>query len=185
MLAIIMAIEDEQERNKIEEVYNRYYSTMLYIAKDILRDEGLAEDAVSESFIKIINNVEKTREVNCYQTRGFIVVLVRNVSIDMLRSSKKPQILSFDDVKEPVKNNDPIFESVSAKDACEKIIDCISRMSNINYADILYLKISYKYSTKEISELLNITPDNVKVRLNSARKALIEQMQKEEAYNAR
>ena len=58
-------------------------------------------------------------------------------------------------------------------------------MNNNNYADILYLKISYKYSTKEISELLNITPDNVKVRLNRARKALIEQMQKEEAYNAR
>jgi RNA polymerase sigma-70 factor (ECF subfamily) len=138
MLAIIMAIEDEQERNKIEEVYNRYYSTMLYIAKDILHDEGLAEDAVSESFIKIINNVEKIREVNCYQTRGFIVVLVRNVSIDMLRSSKKPQILSFDDVKEPVKNNDPIFESVSAKDACEKIIDCISRMNkNVTYEKLL------------------------------------------------
>jgi RNA polymerase sigma-70 factor (ECF subfamily) len=103
----------------------------------------------------------------------------------MLRRIKKEQILSLDDVREPVDNIDPVFENASIKDACEKIIDCINRMSNKNYADTLHLKIGYGYSNEEISEILNITTDNVKVRLSRARKALIKQMQTEVASGAR
>ena len=185
MLAVIMMVQDEQERNKVEQIYNRYYSMMFYIAKGILHDEHLAEDAVSEAFIRIINNIDKIGKVDCYQTRGFVVILVRNISIDMLRRIKKEQILSLDDVREPVDNIDPVFENASIKDACEKIIDCINRMSNKNYADILHLKIGYGYSNEEISEILNITTDNIKVRLSRARKALIKQMQTEVASGAR
>lgn len=185
MLAVIMMVQDEQERNKVEQIYNRYYSTMFYIAKGILHDEHLAEDAVSEAFIRIINNIDKIGKVDCYQTCGFVVILVRNISIDMLRRIKKEQILSLDDVREPVDNIDPVFENASIKDACEKIIDCINRMSNKNYADILHLKIGYGYSNEEISEILNITTDNIKVRLSRARKALIKQMQTEVASGAR
>jgi len=59
---IIMTIANNEDRNKAEQLYNRYRSTMLYIANGILHDNNLAEDDVSESFIKRkyeINRMER------------------------------------------------------------------------------------------------------------------------------
>ncbi|MFA0816688.1 MAG: hypothetical protein ACC608_12995 [Anaerofustis sp.] len=59
---IIMTIANNEDRNKAEQLYNRYRCTMLYIANGILHDNNLAEDAVSESFIKRkyeINRMER------------------------------------------------------------------------------------------------------------------------------
>ena len=59
MLSIIMAIENDDDREKAAELYKLYSSTMLYIARSILHDHYLAEDAVVEAFIRIINNLNK------------------------------------------------------------------------------------------------------------------------------
>lgn len=83
MLAFIMAMKTEEDREKAAEIYRLYRGTMLYTAKSILHETHLAEDAVSEAFIKIINNLEKINVIDCYQTRGFIVIIVRNTSIDL------------------------------------------------------------------------------------------------------
>ena len=58
MLAVIMMVQDEQERNKVEQIYT-VLQPMFYIAKGILHDEHLAEDAVLQTFIRIINNIDK------------------------------------------------------------------------------------------------------------------------------
>jgi DNA-directed RNA polymerase specialized sigma24 family protein len=57
-----MTIENEDDRGKVTELYRCYSRTMLYIAKGILHDNSLAEDALSEAFIHIIDNLEKYLE---------------------------------------------------------------------------------------------------------------------------
>lgn len=96
MLALIMAIKDDNEREKVADIYKLYSGTMLYIANGILNDIHLAEDAVSEAFMKIIDNLEKINTVDCYQTRGFVVIIVRNVSLDLLRRQNRSKLVPFD-----------------------------------------------------------------------------------------
>lgn len=94
---------------------------MLYIADSILHDVHLAEDAVSEAFIKIINNLDKINPKDCYWTRGFVVIIVRNVALDMLRKQKKSKetMIDFDD---SISYEDLNFDNITAEEACQKII---------------------------------------------------------------
>ncbi|MBE5966166.1 MAG: sigma-70 family RNA polymerase sigma factor [Lachnospiraceae bacterium] len=179
MLPIIMIIENNEDKEKVTEIYNQYSGTMLYIAEGILHDIQLAEDAVSEAFIKIINHLEKINEVNCYQTRGFVVIIVRNVALDMLRKQKRSQTVFLDDYNETIGYEEPDFNNITAKEACKRIVYCLGRL-NKNYSDILYLKIAFDCSYEEIGKILGISQKNVKTRLSRARKALKVELEKED-----
>lgn len=176
----MLTIENERDRDKMTEIYNLYRGTMLYIANSILNEIHLAEDAVSEAFIKIMNNLDRINIVNCYRTRGFVVIIVRNVAIDMLRHRKK-QIVPLEDYDDYLGYEEMAFDNFSIKEACNKIISCIGRLKK-NYSDILYLKIEFDCSYEAIGKILGISPENAKMRLCRARKALKKELKKEENY---
>jgi RNA polymerase sigma-70 factor (ECF subfamily) len=52
------------------------FALIMAIERSILHESHLAEDAVSEDFLKIIDNLEKIKTIDCYQTRGFTVWIV-------------------------------------------------------------------------------------------------------------
>jgi RNA polymerase sigma-70 factor (ECF subfamily) len=152
---------------------------MLYIADGILHDIHLAEDAVSEAFIKIIKNLEKINPADCYRTRGFVVIIVRNVALDMLKSRKRSRTIPIEDYSDSIGYEEPDYNNITAKEACEKITGCINRL-NKNYSDVLYLKTEFDCSYEEIGKMLGISQANVKTRLSRARKALIAELKKED-----
>lgn len=174
-----MTIDNENDRELATELYKQYSSTMLYIANSILHDIHLAEDAVSEAFIKIINNLDKINIDDCYRTRGFVVIIVRNIALDMLRKKKRSKETMVDYYDDSIPYEESNFENITVEEAYQKVIRCIGRL-NKNYSDILYLKIEFDYSYKEIGNLLGITQGNVKTRLSRARKALKIELDKED-----
>ncbi len=97
MLIFLIMVEDEKSRPKLELLYNNYKYTMLYVAKSILKDQYLAEDAVHKAFIKIIDNLHKIDDQLCNKTKSFLVIVVRNISIDMYNHIKKQNIVNFDE----------------------------------------------------------------------------------------
>jgi len=178
LLLMVMTIENEEHRSKIENIYRLYRGTMLYIANSILHDNLMAEDAVSEAMLRIIDHIDKINEIDCYQTRGFVVIIVRNISYDMIRKKKRNKEESIEDYLDYSEQKEPVFTDMAAKDACEKITASIEKL-NKPYADILYLKATMNYTNEQIASILGISAENVKVRLNRARKALKEQLRKD------
>jgi RNA polymerase sigma factor (sigma-70 family) len=116
-----------------------------------------------------IENLEKINCDNCYQTRGFVVIIVRNISLDMLRRQARDKTVYIDDYsdyKDPFDLSELALDNISAAEACSKIADAISKL-NKNYSDILYLVTEYGFSIEEISKILGISRGNVKMRLSS------------------
>jgi len=62
LFPLFMALDNENDRNKIEQIFLKYRGLMHYIARSILTDSSLADDAVSESFLKIMKNMDKIGE---------------------------------------------------------------------------------------------------------------------------
>ena len=172
-----MAIENDDDREKAAELYRLYSSTMLYIAKSILHDHYLAEDAVIQAFI--LDNLNKIKTINCYQTRGFVVIIVRNIAFDFLRHQNRSKTVSIDDNLDYLSDEEPVLDNITTKEACSRITDAITKL-NKNYSDILYLKMEFEYSNKEISKILGISEENAKMRLSRARRALKQKLLKEE-----
>lgn len=179
MLAYLLLIDNETERDKFEQLYIRYKGSMFKIANDILKDVGLSEDIVHQSFIKIMNNLHKIDDVFSNKTRAFIVIIVRNTAIDMYRKRKGHNTLYLENLKkEPIDGNMSPPEFVIAEESFELMKDNISKMPQI-YSDVIVLRYINGFSNSEIAEILNISNGNVRLRLHKARKMLLKIFEKE------
>lgn len=171
-MLIYLSLIDVKDRSKFEQIYTEYRHLMFYVANNILKDEKLSEDAVHNAFLKLTNNLDKIGEVKCHKTKGFMVMIVRNISIDLYNNRKKENQISFDEIDFSIMDEqvnieeDFIFENEHSY-LVEKILSLPE-----NYSNILYLKYIYELDDREISELLNITEVNVRKRLERARNAL-------------
>ena len=61
---------------------------MYRVAYKILKKKHLAEDAVQEAFLSILDHTEKLRSMGKGQKEGFAVVVTRNKALDLLRKEK-------------------------------------------------------------------------------------------------
>ena len=125
-------ISSETDSEKIEQIFETYGSTMLYTARKILNDNALAEDAVSESIEKIIHNIDKIKEISCYQTRAYIVIIVRSVSLNMLKRLKKHKIndISLDILKNVPDPSLSILDEMTGYESYEALVLDMSENKN-------------------------------------------------------
>lgn len=178
MLIFGITLDDEQNRRKIEEIYMLYRNLLFYTAYNILKDYHEAEDVVHSAIIKICDYLDKIEDVKCNKTRAFLVIIVRNIAINIVNRKRKMADVDI----EKLTNIDD--NTVDPEDYMIKIenADWVARklaLINPEYADILVLRYTYQFSVEEIGYLLNISETNVRVKLHRARKALHEIMKGE------
>lgn len=172
MIALYLSLIDSDEsKDKFEELYLKYRKQMKKIAFKILGDDGLAEDAVHNAFLKIISNFDKFKEIDCQETKNLIVIIIRSVSIDIYR--KRNREFEKTDILDKEISTETDFSAVQV----ETVLKAIEALPEI-YCDILLLKIEYDYKDKEIAEILGTNVNTVSKRLERARKQLKQQLLK-------
>lgn len=172
MLALYLSLIDSDEsKDKFEELYLKYRRQMKIIAFKILGDEGLAEDAVHNAFLKIISVFDKFNEIDCQKTKNLIVIIIRSVSIDMYR--KRNREFEKTDILDKELPTETDFSAVQV----EAVLKAIETLPKI-YSDILLLKSEYDYKDKEIAGVLGTNFNTVSKRLERARKQLKQQLLK-------
>jgi len=174
MLIYLNLIETEEEKNKFEQIYNSYKHTMFYVAKSILKDDYLSEDAVHNAFINIAKSMDNINEVDSYRTKGYVVVIVRNISINMLKIQNKT--VDVDELEERITDDLNLEDEVLLKLSFDSIIEEITSLPVI-YKDVLYLSYVEDLNTQEISRLINISNEAVKKRLQRGRKILVKKLE--------
>jgi len=171
MFAMVMAIENDTDRSKVAEIYLKYYSTMLYVAKSVLNDQATAEDAVSEALIKILRNLEKITDISCYKTRCYIVIIVRNTALNILKKQTN-KVSNLNDYIEDISVSDiSLLDNFISEENYQTIIKAILSLPE-SLSDVLFLSTVNDLDNKKISKILNISYDAVKMRLSRAKKAI-------------
>lgn len=176
MLIYLNLIATEEEKSRFEQIYYNYKHIMFYVAKSILKDDYLSEDAVHNAFINIAKNMDNIGEVDSTRTKGYVVVIVRNISLNMLK--KQSKTVAIDDFEEYTADYINLEDEVLSKLSFDFIVEEIVKLPII-YKDILYLSCVENLKTKEISGLINIEHEAVKKRLQRGRKKLLENLKKE------
>ena len=105
--------------------------------------------------------------LKCNETRNFLVILVRNSSIDIYNQNKK--IVPIDELDETDTIDLP--DLIEKRLERERVFEIISNMDE-KYSDILMLKFFYNCSNEEVSQQLNINPEHVSIRLFRAKAKL-------------
>lgn len=165
-------IDDDNKRNKLEDLYITYKKELFYVAYQILHDYDDAEDIIQNAFIRISKHLDKIGEIRCKKTKAYLVIIVRNLSFDRYNHKKKTVLVDF--LSETMQESDgstSLEDHVLNLEQGKILAESLSKI-NLGYADILTLRYYYEYSTAEISELLNLSVDNVCVRLHRAKASL-------------
>lgn len=159
-------LDDEQDKHRFEDIYNKYKNLSGYICFEILKDYSLAEDAVSEVFFKLARNFKSFQYINEEKTRNYIRILSRRMAINMLRKMKNDPILYGDEIE--IKD-DYIFEEHVVGEAMSK-----SMLLNLpeKYYEVLYMSVSLNLTGEQIAQSLDININTVYKRLQRAREIL-------------
>ena len=115
MLQVYLNLLDTQEdKEKFEQLYALYKDKMYKVAYQILHNRHDAEDAVHDSVIAIIDDLEKIKKINCHETWSYIVTIVKSRAFNIYQRKGKR---SEREAREQDYRNYPCEQQESPEDA--------------------------------------------------------------------
>ncbi len=171
MLSLLLTVTtNEKSEEKFNKIYNEYINLIFYIASGFFDNQQDKEDAVYETFLKIVSNLEHIGD-DKKRTKNFVSVVTKNTCITMKNKQCKLKQVSFEDIPEYDAVSGNLQEDFDNKTALEIYKKCLLSLPE-NYYEIIYLKFYEELSNREIAKLLGISEDTCYQRLHRARGAL-------------
>lgn len=159
------------------ELVNRYSERIYNLALRILRKREDAEDILQETFLTVFEKIHTFDGRSGFFT--WIYRIATNASLMRLRKKKIAfqELSDNPDFQESIESRvfidwsqDPSI-NIYDKEVKEKLDEAINKLSDI-YRSVFVLRDIEGLSIKETSAILNITEENVKIRLRRARQYL-------------
>lgn len=164
----LMTLETEREERLFEKLYRKHVKMMYNIAFAILQDAYAAEDAVSSAFEKLLKQPDMVRDVESDRTKVYLIVTVRNASIDIHRKRKRLAEVSLDEAAE----TEMIAYTYQRQQEEDKgLLEDIRNLPE-KYRQVISLKYTAGYTDREIAQILDISESNVRKRIERAKKML-------------
>lgn len=170
MLSLLLSmLESDADRVRFTAIYEEHHARAEQAALRILKDSGDAEDAVQNAFVQVIRHFEKTFEIPCNNLGFWIVSIVKNEAIMILRKKRREL---------PLENWDTFStESTDTTDYAE-LVKLFSKLPE-TYRAVLEMRLLLDYSGREIAQHLGITEVAVNTRISRGRALLRELAEKE------
>jgi len=169
MIIFLSMLESDREREEFLKFYHQYGNAMLLATGKIFPyDQGLAEDAVQNAWIKVIKNFSRVQSVPKEKRGAYLVVIAKNEAVSILR--KRSQEIPLEEV---IPEERDIFE-----DSAQPVLEIIQQMSE-TYRTILEMRFVEGYSAKEIARKLQLTEAAVNTRIHRGRLLLIKKLKEE------
>lgn len=152
-------------------IYKDYNDILVKFAFKYCKNMTEAEDIVQDCWLKIYENIELLNKVE--KIKPWLMGIVKNRFIDLYNKHKKQNVLFVDDITTIEISYDNLYNNlreVELYDSFNKIIELLPTQ----FQDIAIKKYINGYSTKEISELLNIPLTTAKDRINRLKYTLID-----------
>ena len=174
MLAILLAaLESEADKQKFTDIYEQYHPQMEQTALRILKNQHDAEDAVQNTFMQIIRHFEKIDEIPSEKLPFWIVCIVKNEAVTILRKNQRTvQLENWDSFA---------ADAESVTDYLE-LVQLFSRLPE-TYRAVLEMRLLLGYTGKEIARHLALSETAVNTRIFRGR-ALLREIAEKEAFYA-
>jgi len=167
---LVFTFASAEQQDKFEFLYQKYKKLCLKKAYDILGDYMLAEDAVSEAYIRVYKNLYKIEDPASNRTIAFLVTIAKNAALTML-ARQKNQPAGEEDLDDTLEDDFNLEEESIARLDAQGVFALVEQL-NWELRSVFLLKYAHDLSHKEIGKALDISENNVTVRLHRARKKL-------------
>jgi len=166
------AVQDETRQHAEEEalaaLVSEYASTLYRVAFSVLRNAPDAEDAVQETFLRVLRHRTSLGEIRDH--RVWLIRIVWNIVLDRKRRSKtRPET---DDIAELARILPADGLSAEQRAAAAQhhahVLQCVDQLP-AKEREVLVLSAFEELSSVEIASVLGVTESSVRSRLFRAR----------------
>ncbi len=178
---MIMTLENEEERSFVEDIYHTYKNQMMSLCMAILKNTDDAKDAVADTFIRIIKNVDRFMDAESLE--GLLMVTTKHVACDLYNKKKKKNTnesssTDYDDDTEGslldiLDIDAKIEQAILDYEFIDEVKSLLKSMPP-DVSTIVVYKYLYHYRNTEIAEMLGVDRSVVNLKLFRARKKLQE-----------
>ena len=186
MLPIILAINNENDRRFVEDIYIKYRKKIYCVAFNILKKEDMAGECVHDVINIVINNLERFKLSDKNHFINLLVKCTRNAAINIYNREKKRRSFEvsmyinlnshdFDEEETEIEIADDAenFDDILITEENKKRLSELISELDVIYQDVLYLRYQMWMSNSEIAKLLGVSENVVKVRLHRAKAILL------------
>lgn len=161
-----------EHKKQLEKLFKMYHKSVFRYAFTFTGDEAAADDITQEVFMKVAGCMNQIQDIENSHTQNFLFTIVKNCSIDYVRKRKKEwgQICSLDENIVLSKDED-LLETICDSESKAFLHNEIGKLKKA-YREVLVMKYEKELSDDEIAAALDITSENVRIRMFRARKAL-------------
>ena len=169
------------EKELFEILVRRYNQKLYRVIRSYIKNEPQIEDIMQNSYIKAYTKLYQFKLESSFST--WLIRIAINESLANLNEKKKNSFINEDSTSEDAMDIHTLEDSSQvnpqdhliqqeAKHLIEKAIDHL----DLKYREVYILKELEEMSLKEISEALDISVPNVKVRFHRAKQMLKEKL---------
>lgn len=162
--SVIRLISERQKkglRGMIEELYKKYYEELINWCHSMTGNLYTAEELVHEAFLRAMLHEDTLSALKEQQSRSWLYRTVKNLYVDRLRHGKK-EIIS-DEFSQPQINSEELVRL-----EWEKLLETLPDLEGVIFS-LRYLE---GYNSKQIGDILLLSPGTVRSKLSSARQHL-------------
>jgi|GEM_PF-311404 len=152
--------DGELSKNGLQTLIRLYADDLFLFVRGIVHNNEVAEELVSDVFVKIWN--KRDHFANIHSIKSFLFILARNESISFIRRSKRLKIVSLEEISDyyftPLESDgselfdqemvDRINEAIESLPAKCKMAFSLAKVNGLKY--------------KEIAGIMGISPRTVK-----------------------
>lgn len=163
MIVILVGTISDEEKDLVNKIFSKMNIKMYNISFGILKSQHDAEEAVAQTFLKIMNYIEKISDLPCPEIEPYCVIILKNETMNIIRQRKK--IVHLEDV-DYIKHNDTNYDiekEYMGKMDKEELLNYIDKLSD-EEKYLIYLRFVYEMTYRQISELMDITEQAARKR---------------------
>lgn len=173
ILLAIESIEDEQEREFIGELFDRYSKRVKALAWGILGNEEDAEDAMGTTFYKVIKYKNKFIGINENMIKGRLKLITQCTCYDMLDKKNGLSVTSISNAVEDdegtvndleIPDDFDILEDIVRRESIEVVMKGLDSLKTPD-REIVILRYYDELSNVEIADLLSMNASTVGTNL--------------------
>ena len=157
--------------NAFTTLVDRYKDLVYTLALKMVNNKEEAEEIAQDTFIKAYHSLNKFKGESKFST--WIYKITYNTCLDRLKKNKKEKTISYieDFSEHQTKAIENVLDFIDESERNKAIQDCLSELLSED-AFLLTLYYFDGQSVDEIAKVMNISADNVKVKLFRTRKKL-------------
>jgi len=165
----LMMLGTDGDRERFLRLHGAYEKKLYAVALRLLGDASRAEDAVQQTWLRVIEHWERVSALPWEETEGYVVTIAKNAALDLVRARRRTAALPEDwDMPAP----EP------GETEYRRLVALVRTMPE-GYRRVLELKFVEERTNREIARMLGMNESTVSTRVKRGRAMLVEAMERE------